>query len=418
MSEKNKQKPLDRSTRIAAQVAEMLLSSGFRLSANRAFDASESPETYRLWRNNTDTHLGLTATTLTTTHPKLNEIFWDRQRQIALDSLSGNKIGPFADYFFNARINGTRAEIEPSSDDVSHLPNGEYDVVQTNSMIVRESSGKYEDDPVSFLSTVSDILKSRRASGGNQFEGPENYATSLKLFADKVVVRGSDLDKNEIKQARGLVSQLIGGFDRISSTDSNKPNKPNVIEMTNILAAIKRLPREIFEPWQAPIILRHTLGAMDDFNDRSLKLLINVLGKIDVSECEEEAAMTLDLALRKGSSLERSGDMLATLQAVNNVGKSKAAERAFSTLLDVRSNLEIAVNNLDSMRSINALLKVIVENVTEDPNDTKRAKQIADYVARSAVGLLKDLKRTSSEEEEYQKYLTTVRDIIKSAKSI
>lgn len=385
-----KQKRSDRNNARAAQYAEIILSGTFREVRDVAVGvAGEDDEAYATWRRNIDPHLGRMAAILSGTTNREQQI-WDLQREVALDLLDGNALGPFADMPFRLKVGGQAVTIEPQTDEVA-LPSGQLDVVATNNKI----SGLSRDisDPLEYFQEATVYLKSRRSKGGNVFEGPENYATMLKYFTDKTLETPL-VDSKDKATAKRLVSEAMGGFLRISEKDT-----PNIIEITNILSSIKNLPTGVIEKRYTAGILKHTLGAMDEFSQRGINLLIATIPKLDVEECNEVAGMVVDLALRKGAKFERSGDMLSALRAVAHLSHSSASDRAFTTLLDTRNALEVS-SDIFALQETNKLLRRIVEYTTESSEDTKRAKETAEYCARRAIMLYKDIAKSSTSHDD------------------
>jgi hypothetical protein len=365
-----------KSEKTAAQVAEILVSEDFRRASDETY--ADSPESYSQRRENLNPHLGEFAMTLVNAgkRPIQSDRVWDTQRRVVAASLEGEGIGPFADYFFAIQPGNRPAESQPADGNIYDLPDGEYDVVQTNSRIVSLSNS--EPHPTEFLEGALDIIKQRRRTGGKAFEGPENYATAMKFFADKSRETPLGTTIKERKTNIGLVSDTLAGFERTAERD-----QPNIVEITNILSAIKTLPKGIVEKKFSPMVLRHSVNILNDFSARGVNVLIGAMGKLNVEECPEEAAMTLDLALRKGVEQERTGDMLAVLRALTNLPRTRASERAVSTFLRVRNSMEIA-SGLDELEEINARLLMIVDSVTESPVDTQAIKGIANHVAQQA----------------------------------
>jgi len=397
-----------RSDKISAQYAELLLSPGFRQTSSEATDAAhEDGELYAAWRQNMDEHLGGLATTLVD-NKDLAKGLWAQQRQVALGLLEGKPLGPFADYVYKLKVGGRGAEVSPSDGDASHLPPGEFEAVETNNRI--RALSKNIEEPLEFLRESLDYTRGRRQKLGNRAEGPENYATALKYFTDKTFDYPL-IEQSDRASAKKLVGETIGNFLRIGERD-----EPNIIEITNLMSSIKNLPPHTVDKRFSAGILKHVLQGMEDFSQEGVNLFIQTLSKLDTEECSEAAAMSLDLALRKGAKFERSGDMLAALRAIDALdAKTNASERAFTTLLDVRSALEVS-SSLDDLRETNKLLHSIVRNKTESPADTLRAKAIAEYVAHRAVDLYKNNARVSSRDPEPARQ--AVASIIRDAKAI
>lgn len=403
----SEQKPTElRSHNIAGQYAELVLSPGFRKINDRAAEMADNDgDTYRQWRENMDEHLGGLAASIVDKEDLEGEV-WQHQRQVALSLLEDKQLGPFADYSFSLTVGGRAAEVEPSSIEYPVLPPGEPEIVATNTRV--RSLAENTEEPMEFLRSALGYIKHRRQKG-NDYEGPENYATALKFFTDKTFDHPV-MDQSSMDAARKLVTEGIGNFLRISERD-----EPNLIEITNILSTIKNLPPDMLDKRLSAGVLTHVLKLMDDFSQRGLNVLIGALGKIDSEQCAEPAAMVLDLALRKGSKMDRSGDMLSALRAVANLPKTTASERTFTTLLDVRNALELS-SDLESLREVNKLLRQIVDNVTESKADSLRAKQLAEAVARRAVDLYKNVVQASAGDTELAR--KSVASIISDAKAI
>jgi len=367
----------------AAHESDIYVSPKFRETKNRAFEESEGDgEVYSTWRNNAQEHIGaLAANLLRSRNP--DELFWESQRSIALSEADGKPVGAFADYFFAYKQNGRFAEVEPSEGIQNwHLPAGDLDVVRSNSGIVRLRDDN--EDPIEFLTGAIDYMRTRRAKGGSKFEGPENYATTLKFFADKLHDHTLESQKDKLASKK-MVNEVMGNFLRLSDKE-----EPNVVEITNILASIKQLPEGTVDARYSRQLLYHVLTVMPDFNQKTITVLMGALNKLDIAECGNAAAMTTDLAIRKGARFERSGDMLSVLRVVAKLPHSSATERAFTSFLDVRNALELS-SDIPSLAEMNKLLLKIVQSSTENVEDTKRAKFMAEFVARKAVKLYKSL---------------------------
>jgi len=364
--------------KISAQYAEMLISPGARNAMNAAAEAAEGKgEVYAVWRDNFDSILGSLAVAIVEKKDLEREV-WEHQRHVAMEMLDGKTFGPFSDYVYRINIAGESVRKAPGDGDASKLPAGEIDVVATNERVVRMS--KSIDDPLEYIKESLDYIRQRKQQGGSKFEGPENYATTLKLFSDKTFDHPL-IGQSDRTAARKQIGNVLGNFLRVSENDP-----ANIVEVTNVLAAVKNLPPGLVDKRFTPGILKESLKILDEFSQRGLNVLIGAMGKLDVSECAEPAAMTVDLALRSGAQFERSSDLLMSLRAVANLPHTSASERAFTTLLDVRNVLEVAAD-LDNLSDTNKLLARIVKNTTESQNDTLRAKGVAEYIARRAMDL-------------------------------
>ena len=362
------------------QVADLMREPRFDAIRNYTFEKADGDgELYSVWRQNTDKHLGRLAQVIS--HGKnFEQQMWDVQRDIALSTLDGESIGPFSRYFYHASVDGKPIEGRPGNDVTSaDLPEGDYDVIATNNRIVALS--RSEEDPLSFLEGSLEYAADRRRKGGSRFEGPENYATALKHFTDKtreIPLEGLD----GMERAHKLVTNAVGNFLRVSERD-----EPNVVELMNVLVSVRNLPNGLVEKRFSAGILRHVLEGIDDFGDNGANIILGAMAKLDLGDCPEAAAMTADLVLRKGMQMHRSGDMLTALRAVSRLPKSVNSEHAVTTLFDVRNALEVA-SDIPSMVQMNKMLLTIVTEVTDNPNDTKRAKSTAEFIARRASEIL------------------------------
>jgi hypothetical protein len=225
-----------------------------------------------------------------------------------------------------------------------------------------------------------------RRQKGPKMEGPENYATALKFFADKVVSEGvfdapqSEQEKTErkanITKSRALVTKCLGNYLRISKSDP-----ANIIELTNVMSAIKSLPRGVVEKQFSPRLVEQAITLMNEFNPKTTKVYLGAIGKLDLSQCGEAAAMSIDIAIRKSTDMERSNDLLLALRAVSNLPHTRASERAFQTVLDYNNTLEVAAD-FSALYEMSVLLRQIVDNITTDPYDTMRARKMASYIAK------------------------------------
>lgn len=362
----------------AAQIAEWLLSDEFRNASSETFDAAEGDgEVYRIWRENTDAHLGALAVSVQSGKNIIGNV-WNTQLHVARAAAYGDPVGPFANFFYDIRVGGARPEVLPNDTDTGNLlGSGEPGVVRTNSMIM--SLAREIESPVDYIKAASELMKGRRKQGGNQVEGPENYATALKQFTDKLP--DDNLEEGDISALKPYANDLMAGFLRIAETD-----EPNIIEVTNIMAAIKRLPKDTVDKRYSDGIIKHVLDQLPEFSDRGINLVAPVISKLDVSDCGETAAMTLDLALRKGTKIVRSGDMLTNLRAVCNLPSGPATERAFTALLDVRSAVEVAANVQD-LDEMTRRIADSIEHGTQNSHDTIRAKGVAEFAVKRAMEL-------------------------------
>jgi hypothetical protein len=364
--------------RSAANYAELVGDPKFRRVLDRAFDetgAEDDGERYADYRENTDVYLGRLAgiMTLARTSQVLPKL-WELQRDVTRSLVSGESVGPFADYFMAIKVNKQKIESAPGDGDISHLPPGERGVVVTNSRIM--SLSQHTDDPMELFDDGLHMIRGRKNANARQNIGPENYATLIKYVTDKT--DAMPIESDDLPMLRKYADECMSGFCEVAKRDA-----PNVVEMTNILSAIKRLPAGTFDEKYTANILRYTLETLPEFTQEGLNLVLAALPNLDITNTAEAAGYTVDLVLRNGAKFERSGNLRTALRAVAHLPKTVASERAFNTLLDVRNNLEVSAN-IDGLDEINDKLRYIVENVTENPDDTQRAKKVAELVATHA----------------------------------
>lgn len=374
---------------------------------NIAFEAAgQDGETYQTWRQRTELEIAALSINTSQTRGDVMPVIWETQRVIAEKTLSGEPIGPFADFFYAIHPNDRVVEIMPSEDTGKYLPAGESHIVETNSKILTLSQNIEE--PIEFLTTSLKTISKRKHMVGIQSIGPENYTTSLKFFADKTDHMPLD-PKKDGPTIKKLVGQTLAGFLKAAEKD-----KPNIIEIINTLVSIKVLPAHSVDKGLTEGILKHTVALINDFDARGSHNLIAAMTKMDFSECADGAAMTLDLALRRGYGFERSSDLLIALHAVSNLPPGRMSERAFHTLLEVRTSLEISADPSE-LKEINKRLLFIVRHVTKNPKDSMAAKDLAKTIAKRIADITKaeaaNRELTDSDTQTAQEIVNTYRQI-------
>lgn len=405
----------EQSAEFDATYAELITSPRFSEVKDAAYEAAlESPddsgEVYAVWRSNIDTHLGALATSIVQNN-QFEQALWARQKDVAEATLKGEPMGPFSDFVFDLKYGKKSAEADVSEGiRTADVPAAGPDIIASNSKLLSLSNS--EPEPLPFLEEALAIMRQRKAQGGRSFEGPGNYATMVKFFSDKQ--KDLPLESSHEKvQGKKFLREAVGNFLRVSERDS-----PNIIEIINVLSAAKNMPKHMVDKRYSGPLLRHAVAQLDDFSPQSLSVLIGAIGKLDLEECGDAAAMTLDLAFRKGSRSERSSDLLSALRAVSNLPKSTHSARAFTSMLDTRNNLEVA-SNLDDLEEINRLLLKVIEYSTDEATDTIRAKHIAEFTARRAVELYKHTEAANKLDiDELAQRHAQVARIIKNARAI
>ncbi len=392
--------------RVAAGVAELMVSPEYRGALNDAFAAD--PEAYQMQRDET-LHIAEQAIRA---NKEPEQAAWDMRRRAAIASLGGVSLGPFND--FVQEQGGTAPATHKS---VEELAGSELEIVRTNNRVV--SLKDFYEDPIDYLDAALDLIDARRSERtGGKAIGPENYATAIKLFTDKYNdFPSKHLDEQSIKMR---IDACMDGFLRVAKHD-----KPNFVEMTNIYAAIAHLPRGVFDARFTKELLRHSLEQLPDYDqDRlegngTLLVLIGALGKLDLSPAGEEAGTLLDLVLRKAGKLDRTTDFLRTLSALRNLpSDTRAADRSFVQFLRVRNNLENALD-INACDYANEQLLHIAQHVVSEPLVVQYVQELAHKVAKQSVLQLKEEHRSGNHTERALAQLkATVQHTVDAAQQI
>lgn len=326
------------------------------------------------------------------------EADWEARRLAALARMSGPGIGQFEDYIHSR--GGTNKPGEQTKED---LGLGEAGPVQTNS-IVRGIKEMYA-DPIDFLDNVLDRIDDRKKAGPNTV-GPENFATSLKYFADKYRdFPSQNLDRNAVKS---VVARCVDGFTLIANKE-----KPNFIEMTNIYHAIRVLPLGSFPPEFTRVVVGHSLEILPSYSRDIFPVLFGALSKLQNEEVGNEMATLVDLSMRQYGNFETTTAMRLALRAINNLKESSESNRAFATFLELRNNLEEPMD-LDGLDETNGLLLSVANNVIDDPGLTLQTQDMAKSCAGKAVALYKKAEKDDDLSEAQLAHLHSVVDRIVS----
>lgn len=353
-----------------AQFAEIIISSDFRDAVNSAFAAD--PDHYQDQRSAAEAILLESITT----QPTIPEAMWEARRQSALTEAYGTDLGPFNDYIQNQ--GGTSAPAELTVDD---LDRGKPEIVRTNSRI----TGLHTviDDPVNFINAALETIDSQKRRGPGHV-GPENYATALKYFTDKWIDFPTDhIDRDTVDDA---VNRGIAGFLTVTKSDP-----PNFVEMTNVYYTIGLLPPETVGQNHTNGLLTNSLDQLPTFNRQTLGIILGALSKLDLSESGETSGDLVDLTFRKSGSFETTRDMRRGLRAVDNLPPSPATDRSFGTFLEIRNQLEQPLD-IEGADEVTSRLLHIVSEVTESPELTDEARELAKSCAVRALQLARQLK--------------------------
>ncbi len=354
-------------------MAEILVSPDYRHTVNAAFELE--PEIYRGQQIAAEELLadGLNA------KGSLGERVWEIRRKAAVVELQGTDLGLFGDFI---QDQGGKAPASESSS--ASLGAGHPAVVRTNTQILGMS--RIHEEPIDFLDAAIGVIDDSKKQGKDTV-GPENFATALKLFADKFAsFPSTHLDPIPVKR---LVDATLDGLTEVAKTD-----KPNFIEMTNVYAAIRTLPAGTVDPRFTRPLITYSLEELSTFGDSTLALARTAIGKIEIEEFEGEAAATLvDLSMRKGKPFQTTRDLEHSLRALANVPTTPAANRAFKTLLGERNNLEEPLT-IGGAETVTEHLVRIVEDVIDDPDLTLEAKELARTCTLNALKIYTDQRRS------------------------
>lgn len=351
-----------------AKFAEMLVSSDYRTALNAAYEQSETA--YVEQRDRVQ-HIMVGALA---TGSSVGEQAWEMRRQAALAQIGGASLGPFNDYLFHSQ----GGESTPSGLTREDLDGGEPAVVRTNQRIL--SLGTIYNDPFGFFDNALGIIEGRKTESLKNI-GPENYASALKIFADKVAdPNTASVDLPDIKS---LVDHCMEGFADVAQRD-----EPNFIEMTSVYFAISELPTGAFDEKFTQLIIDHSLKQLPDFDRLALSSLTSALGKLDLGDTGDTAAPLFDLALRKGEPFETTGEMRRGLRVLANLPGGQASNRAFETFLHVRNDLEQSLD-IDGLDEVNQRLLLVARQVIDDPSLTLQAGELAQVCAKRAGQLFR-----------------------------
>jgi hypothetical protein len=219
-------------------VAELLVSTGYRDAVNAGFE--QSPDKYMIQQT------AAQAVIFEAFNQKgaMAERIWETRRMAALTEATGTDLGLFGDY-----IHSQGGKSKPAALTIADLPAGEPEVVKTNAAI--NGLNRVYSEPIDFLESALEFTTQRRQAGKGKV-GPENYATMLKFFADKVqTFPSTHLDP---VLTSTLANRAMDGFVDIAKVD-----KPNFVEMTNVYVAVRTLPPGAFAPRQSGPVIAHSL---------------------------------------------------------------------------------------------------------------------------------------------------------------
>lgn len=298
---------------------------------------------------------------------------WQAGRQAVLLLLSRKALGSFENYFLGVDAIPTIAEAEPKL-----LPEGEFEVTATNNRIVRY--GKSIDDPIEFFDTSLGVINRHKTIGHNKI-GPENYATAMKIFSDKYSsledrandrTEGDTLTLPDFADVKELADEALRGFFDIASRDT-----PNYLEMTNIYAAIRGLPKGVIGAEFTHDILLHTTKTMDQYDRGVARVLLAAISKIDTSEYQREASAIVNMMLHRVGEFQSTRDLRTTVRAIDSLKKNPQTDAALDAFFTLSEGFDEPLE-LEGVDEVVDRLHHIVSEVTEDLGLSVRAKNFAD----------------------------------------
>jgi len=296
---------------------------------------------------------------------------WEAGRQAVSALLSRQALGAFEDYFLGPNSIAEVPEAEPEI-----LPTGEYDVIGLNNRIVR--FGNTIEDPLEFFDTSLGIIERQRRIDRNKI-GPENYATTVKLFSDKYISLERNIEEPttdalplpDMTDIKEYVDEALDGFFKVSSRDA-----PNYVEMTNINAMIRTMPKGTIDPKFTRDILKYTADTMNQFTKRTTQVFLAALPKIDTSEYNTEAAAIVNMVLHSSGEFETTRDLRTTIRAIESLDKSTQTDAALRRFFELSEGFDQPLE-FDGVDEVLDRLRHIVEDVTDDGELSLKTREFA-----------------------------------------
>lgn len=302
--------------------------------------------------------------------PEVRE--WTAARLAVRDLLGGVALGTFKEYFLGKDSIPALSEAQPDD-----LPEGSYDAVSVNSRIVRYSSSI--ENPIEFIDTALGVIDRQKKSGIDKI-GPENYATALKYFSDKynAIERSKDeaesdtLDLPDVSEMKPLVDEALTGLFAIAKRDT-----PNYLEMTNVYAAIRSLPRGVIDQKFVKDILIYTVDNLDQYDRSVNNVLLAALAKIDTSQYQLETAAIINLALHRIPQFERTNDLRVAVRAIDSLGKNAQSDAAFERFLELADGFSSPLE-IEAVDEVMERFRTILNETVDSPELTAKAQSFAE----------------------------------------
>jgi hypothetical protein len=303
-------------------------------------------------------------------HTEEAERNWQMQRAASLYKLGGNALGSFQKYF-----DGLNSAAPSTEGPDGLVLVGENGPKSTNDRIIRIKNAF--EDPLEFSDAALGVIQQRRKSERDAV-GPENYATTIKFFADKYAnldLTDTSIDAKDISK---VVKQILNGFFAVAKSDM-----PNFVEMTNIYSAIKMLPAGSVDKQFTKPLLEYSFKMLPEYSDSVIATLLGTIPKLDLEEHGTSAAELVNLALRKGKQFETTTDFRVALRALAVLPKSDATDQSLKAFFVYRNDLEQSLT-LEGVDEVMERFRTIANNVVGSTDLYRELKQIAERAARGA----------------------------------
>jgi len=310
---------------------------------------------------------------------------WESGRQAVAALLSRKALGSFEDFFLGPESISTIPTAESEI-----LPMGEHEVVITNNRIVRYATTI--DDPLEFFDTSLSVIDRQRKLDRKKI-GPENYATAAKLFSDKYINLVRDIEEPnsdtlplpDTADIKPLIDETLEGFFDVSLRDA-----PNWLEMTNMYAMIRTMPKGMVDPKFTRDILKYTADNMDQYDKGIARTFLAAIPKINTSEYNSEAAAIINMILHSAGEFETTRDLRTTIRAIESLDKSTQTDAALRQFFELSEGFDQPLE-FEGVDEVVDRLRHIIEGVTDDAELTVKAKEFAGKCMQRANHLTRQL---------------------------
>lgn len=314
------------------------------------------------------------------------EAKWEMARRTVVNRLLGSTaLGSFDNFFLGRDSVEPIAEAEPSL-----LGEGNHFVVALNTRLMRH--GRDIEDPIEFFDTSLGVID-RQSKAGKDHIGPENYATTLKLFADKFSAIDNEEDQTttdaltlpDMKDTKQLVTEALKGFFAVAKRDT-----PNYVEMTNIFSAIRLLPKGVVDPQFSRDILYYATLNLHEFDTRTTLPLFAALSRIDTSQYPLETSSIVNLAMRRIGQFETTRALRTTVRVLDTLSKNPQTDAAIDEFLNRAEGFDRPLD-LEGVDEVMDRLARIVHLRTDDRELSVRSVSFAEKCLRQANRLTRQL---------------------------